>query len=183
MNRYLVLFVFICVFSLNAFGEQLLAPQKALEKAFRKATAFEQDIIRLSEEEKRQIEDEAEIVFNASQPDEVILYKAYNGKTLLGYAFEDTVIGKWGPIHYLVSLHKDGSIAEVVILDYEEIRGRPVAKKRFLRQYRGKTKDDPLRIRRDINGVTGATITSRSLTDGVRKITHIFHQRLTSAAR
>ena len=41
--------------------------------------------------------------------------------------------------------------------------------KRFLRQYEGKTLADPIRLNRDIQGVTGATVSSRSMNATVRK--------------
>jgi Na+-translocating ferredoxin:NAD+ oxidoreductase RnfG subunit len=84
------------------------------------------------------------------------------------------VVGKWAPIRYLVGLDLNGTVLQVIVLEYKEIRGRPVAKKRFLNQYKGKTIQDELMLRSDIDGVTGATISSRSMTDGVRKILHIF---------
>lgn len=92
----------------------------------------------------------------------------------VGYAFEDTVIGKWGPIHYLAGLDTNGAVSRIIILDYQEIRGRPIAKPRFLRQYQGKTLKDTLQLRKDIDGITGATISSNSLTEGVRKILHMY---------
>ena len=86
----------------------------------------------------------------------------------------DTVMGKWGLIHYLVGLDTGGAVFHVTILDYQEIRGRPIAKRRFLRQYEGKTTLDPLQLYKDIDGITGATISSNSLTEGVRKILYIY---------
>ena len=71
-------------------------------------------------------------------------------------------------------MNVQGAIVEVIILDYSEIRGKPIAKRRFLRQYKGKTTKDPVLLRRDIDGISGATISSRSLTDGIRKILYIF---------
>jgi Na+-translocating ferredoxin:NAD+ oxidoreductase RnfG subunit len=152
----------------------LLAPRKALGKIFRKADRFEMRELRLDEEQLRRIEEVAGISFGEGQSGNIMMYTAYRGDAEIGYAFEDTVVGKWGPIHYLVGMHPKGAIAEVIILDYDEIRGKGVAKKRYLRQYTGKDTGDPIQLRRDINGITGATISSRALTDGVRKITHIF---------
>ena len=103
-----------------------------------------------------------------------MLYILKGEDRVLGYAFEDTVLGKWGPIHYVVGINDAGEVLRVIVLDYQEIRGRPVAKRRFLRQYEGKTAHDPVRLREDIDGISGATISSRSLTDGIRKIINIF---------
>ncbi|MCA9395347.1 MAG: FMN-binding protein [Candidatus Omnitrophica bacterium] len=77
------------------------------------------------------------------------------------------------PVMDISRVDTAGKVKEVMILDYYEIRGKPAAKRRFLKQYRGKGVSDPIRLRKDIDGVTGATITSRSLTDGVRKAVHV----------
>lgn len=88
------------------------------------------------------------------------------------------MLGKWGPIHYALAVNPDGRIHKAVVLDYEEIRGKNVAKSRFLRQYEGKSTKDPVMLRQDIDGITGATISSRSMTDGVRKLLHIFERQI-----
>jgi electron transport complex protein RnfG len=52
---------------------------------------------------------------------------------------------------------------------YREKIGSNVRKKRFLKQYKGKTKDDPLMVDYDIMGISGATISSWSIASGAKK--------------
>ena len=47
-------------------------------------------------------------------------------------------------------------------------------KVRSIRQFIGKDSEDPIRLRKDIQGITGATISSRGMTDGVRKLIYVF---------
>jgi len=54
----------------------------------------------------------------------------------------------------VVGIGPDGVIEEVVIVDYQEIRGKPIAKRRFLRQYDSKSLKHPLQLRQDIQGIT-----------------------------
>lgn len=175
MKKHIILIFILCSISTFAFADHLIKAEKALEKIYPDATSYEEEYVSLSIEQIEKIEKDARINFPGSHSKKVIIYKAFENDFLLGYAFEDTVIGKWGPIHYLVGLNKDGVILKVMILDYDEIRGKPIAKRRFLKQYKGKNINDPLRLRKDIDGVTGATISSRSLTDGIRKIVHVFY--------
>ena len=49
-----------------------------------------------------------------------------------------------------------------------------VSRRRFLNQYRGKGPDSPLRINRDILNITGATVSSRAVTLGVKKVLAAF---------
>jgi hypothetical protein len=58
----------------------------------------------------------------------------------------------------------------VEILVYRESRGGEVRHTRFLRQYRGKTDDDPVRTNRDILNVAGATLSVTALNHGVKRV-------------
>lgn len=172
MKRLLMIIALTLGAATAASGAHLIAADKALQKIYREATRFESATVRLTAGQMGQLEEAARISFGPSHSPELIRHIAYRNDAPLGTAYEDTVVGKWGPIHYLVGLDPAGKVREVIVLDYYEIRGKPAAKRRFLKQYRGKGPDDPLRLRKDIDGVSGATITSRSLTDGVRKVVH-----------
>ncbi|MCB9748082.1 MAG: FMN-binding protein [Candidatus Omnitrophica bacterium] len=155
-------------------AEQLIELDKALKKIYPKATAFEKEDIYFNDEQAARIAQKAGISFGQTHAMKVSQIIVKQNDHILGYAFEDTVIGKWGPIHYLLGLDLKGTIIETIVLDYQEIRGRPIAKSRFLRQYKGKNLRNYIRLRKDINGITGATISSRSITDGIRKLLFVF---------
>lgn len=174
MKRPVLIILITLGAAATASGAHLITADKALAKIFRKADRFEREFIDFTDEQLRRLEEGAEIRFGQAHAPGLVKHTAFRDGRPVGYAYEDTVVGKWGPIHYLVGLSPDGVIEEVMVLDYYEIRGKPAAKRRFLKQYRGKDTGDPIRLRKDIDGVTGATITSRSLTDGVRKTVHAF---------
>ena len=155
-----------------ASGAHLISIDKALKKIYRKATRFESAPVRFSPEQMNELRETARIHFGQAHSPDLVRHTAYQDGAPVGVAFEDTVVGKWGPIHYVVALDMAGKVRQVMVLDYYEIRGKSAAKRRFLKQYRGKGVGDPIRLRKDIDGVSGATITSRSLTDGVRKTVH-----------
>lgn len=164
----------LSVGSRNSWAVELIKAEAALKNIFPEATNFEKKDVVLTEEQVRLIQESAGVSFEMTHSAKLIVYRIEASDKIIGYAFEDVVVGKWAPIHYLVGLDLQGTVLQVVVLEYKEIRGRPVAKKRFLNQYKGKTIQDELMLRSDIDGVTGATISSRSMTDGVRKILHIF---------
>lgn len=155
-------------------AKELMSAAKALQDIFPLATSFEAEILELDEKLKEGISASAAITFDETHAPRVRIHTVLKNGEVIGYGLEDTVVGKWGPIHYLVGVDPEGTVREVIVLSYDEIRGKPVAKRRFLRQYQGKTPKDPLRLRKDIDGISGATISSRSLTDGVRKLLFIF---------
>ena len=169
----LALVFFLCV-SLSS-AEELILVDKALEQIYPKATDFESQTFALTADQIKAVEEKAGVTFGRDHSANMQMYVAKENGQVLGFAFEDIIIGKWGPIHYLAGLDQNGDVLGVMVLDYQEIRGRPVAKKRFVRQYKSKSIHDPVKLGKDIDGVTGATISSRSMTDGVRKLLHVFH--------
>jgi hypothetical protein len=87
----------------------------------------------------------------------------------LGYAVIGEEIGKYRPITFLVATDRDLRVKGVEVLVYRESRGGEVRRERFLRQYRGKTSDDPIRTHRDIINVAGATLSVNALNLGVKR--------------
>ena len=77
--------------------------------------------------------------------------------------------GKHGLITFLVTIDKKGVIKEVAILKNREIRGGKINRKRFLGQFRGKSSNDAIKLKRDIHSVTGATISSNAATKAARR--------------
>ncbi len=78
-------------------------------------------------------------------------------------------MGKHEPITFFVAITPDGHVKDVLVLEYRESRGGEVRGKGFLRQYVGKTSHDPLEIGDDITPITGATISARAVSEGVKK--------------
>lgn len=95
---------------------------------------------------------------------------------IVSYVVIDVVYGKRGPIQYMIILSPGGKIKEVVLLEHSERLGKPSAVRRFLRQFTGKTVRDKLRFKKDIHAVTGATVSSRSISNGIRKAVHVFNE-------
>ena len=88
-----------------------------------------------------------------------------------GYAVVDDEQGLHQPITFATRLSPRGSVERVEIMVYREPRGDEVRDPRFRRQFEGKTAQDPLRLNRDIDAVSGATVSSASLATGVRRAT------------
>jgi len=77
--------------------------------------------------------------------------------------------GKHYPITFMVGLNEKAQVTKVEILVYREQIGSEVRKSRFLSQFRGKTSNDPIQVNQDIRHISGATVSSWSVTAGVRK--------------
>jgi len=87
----------------------------------------------------------------------------------LGWALVLEEKGRFKPITFLVHVGPDRRVEAVLVMVYRESRGDAVRRARFLGQFTGKDGDDPLRLNRDVVGISGATLSSRALAAGVRK--------------
>ena len=87
-----------------------------------------------------------------------------------GWALVQHTIGKHKPMSYMVGVDSDGEVSNVEVLVYRESRGSEVRTKRFNFQYQGKDVRDPIRINRDIINISGATMSVRSMSAGIKRV-------------
>jgi len=104
-------------------------------------------------------------------------HRASRGGRNLGWALVLEEKGRFKPITFLVHLGPDRRVEAVLVMVYRESRGDAVRRTRFLDQFDGKDADDPLRLNRDIVGISGATLSSRALAAGVRKALLLAEER------
>lgn len=161
-------------FMKSLYAEVLISVEQALKTFFPDAEDIQKEIITLTPEQKQKIEMEADVLLDPAFDQKFYFYAGKKGGQITGYAAANAVNGKWGPIYYMVLISPEGEIQDALVLAYGEKRGRPVAEKRFLRQFFGKTKNNDLALMKDIRGVTGATISSRGMANGIRKLLYIF---------
>lgn len=97
-----------------------------------------------------------------------------NNKEVKGYAMLDHVLGKVRPITFLVILNKKGIIEKTAIIKYRENYGGMVQAKRWNDQFIGLSTESSFILGEDISGISGATISVKSVTKGIHKIVKLF---------
>jgi Na+-translocating ferredoxin:NAD+ oxidoreductase RnfG subunit len=102
------------------------------------------------------------------------VWRAQAGSKFLGFFIVDYVIGKHLVIDYAVALDPDGRIRQVELLEYRESYGGEIANPDWLAQFAGKTSRDPIEINKDIRNISGATLSSRHVTEGVKRVLAIY---------
>ena len=75
-------------------------------------------------------------------------------------------IGRSYPITFMVVINLDGTVKDVEIMVYREPHGWEVRFESFMSQFFGRDGGDPFD---NINNITGATLSVRSMTKGVKK--------------
>jgi len=105
-------------------------------------------------------------------------WSASRAGAALGYFLVDEVVGKHELITYAVGIGADGAIRGVEILDYREPRGGEVRDPRWRAQFVGKRRGSPLRLDEDIQNISGATLSCRHVTEGVRRLLELYARSL-----
>lgn len=147
---------------------ELASTEEALRESFPEASQFVLQPVQLDLEQRTMLHERLRRPLPPT-PDPV--YLAYRADaTFAGYAVVTEEIGKYRPITMLVSVTPDGKVNEVQILVYRESRGMDVRRSRFLRQFKSKQSRAAIRLGKDIVNVTGATLSARAVTLGVRRV-------------
>ena len=97
-------------------------------------------------------------------------WKAQAGGTVLGVFVVDHVIGKHLYIDYSVAIDPSGRIKRVDILQYRESYGYEVREAGWLGQFAGKSSANALKVNQDIRNISGATLSSLHVTEGVKRV-------------
>ena len=101
------------------------------------------------------------------------VYKATKDGADAGYCVQVTPKGFGGVLTMIVGINADGTIAGAKVTSHSETPGlgaKSQADPNWITQYAGQAADGQLQVTKDggtINAITGATITSRAVTDGV----------------
>ncbi len=160
----------------EAYAVVLCSVEEALHTLLPEAPEIKEEVRVLTAEQKQGIEEKAKVKLDPEIDKEFTFFIGSANGQIVGYVVKDTVKGKWGPIHYMLSLNKEGKIRDIIVLEYRERRGRPIARRRFLKQFVGKTTQDRIKLNKDIRGISGASISSRGMANGIRKLVHVFNE-------
>ena len=107
-------------------------------------------------------------VQESGRPGNPVVSEVRDSSGLLGYSVESEVVGRSGPFKIHVLLDKHLVVKRAAVTSYPWTHGRGVGRRSFARQFEGKGPEDAIEIDKDIDAVTGATISCQAMTQGVR---------------
>jgi Na+-translocating ferredoxin:NAD+ oxidoreductase RnfG subunit len=87
-----------------------------------------------------------------------------------GWFIVDEVVGKHEFITYAVGLNANGSVKQIEVMDYRETYGGEIRNENWRTQFVGKTSQSQLKLDKDIKNISGATLSCRHITDGVKRL-------------
>ena len=147
-------------------AEVFMSEEEAVKIMLPKSQRVRKETLRLTEPMKELVQQRIGWKFPETSFD---VYIGETGDTIDGYAMVHNTIGKHKHMTYMVGVDALGSCTDVELLVFRESKGSEVGRKRFNVQYEGKTVHDPIRINKDIINISGATMSVRSISAGVKR--------------
>ena len=111
--------------------------------------------------------------------DHIYVWEITRSDTIVGIAILDNVLGKSLPITFLSCFNSDGKLIKAHIVKYREDYGYEVGNKHWLNQFIGLGVNSDFIIGKNIDGISGATISVNSVSRGINRSAIIVEHLLT----
>ena len=138
------------------------AAQKAI---FPSADSFEPLVLALTSDQKAAI---AALAGPQPRHGSLRVWRAVRAGAEQGYVLLDEVIGRSDLITYAIGIGTDGRLSAVEVLSYRESHGAEIRNASWRRQFASRRELSELEFRTDIKNISGATLSSEHVTQGVR---------------
>jgi Na+-translocating ferredoxin:NAD+ oxidoreductase RnfG subunit len=146
----------------SAFAVQYLTVDQA-QKALFPGKEFAANPVKLTATQRKAIEQASGV---RVLKDEQQVWRVSGG----GWFIVDEVVGKHEFITYAVGLNADGSVKQIEVMEYRETYGYQIREEKWRAQFAGKTARSTLKLDVDIKNISGATLSCRHITDGVKRL-------------
>lgn len=156
-----------CLAAAPALAVQYLTIDAAQKLLFPEASDFVSKPVRLDEAQKKFVEKAAGVRMRYSEQP---VWQAMAADKLVGYFVLDEVYGKHEFITYAVALDASGAVRGVEILDFRETHGGQVVNPKWRAQFVGKRYGAKLKLDEDIQNISGATLSCKHISEGVRRV-------------
>jgi len=164
LNKLIAFVLILCSSSIVlAQNDWSLVLKGKVESALR--TVYETDQIKL---EAIELEESVNEAAPANLNDH--LFKVFDDNSFKGYAYVAQAPSMKNVFDYLVIFNKNLSIEKSKVLIYREQHGRQIGSVRWLSQFNGMTISDQPELGKEIDGISGATISARGMTVAINQL-------------
>jgi Na+-translocating ferredoxin:NAD+ oxidoreductase RnfG subunit len=139
------------------------AAQSAL---FPKATAFVAHPLKFNADQRDKIKSLAGV---RQRTEDQQIWRAERDGQLQGWFIVDEVVGKHEFITYATAVSPDGHVLGLEVMSYRETHGGQIRDIGWRKNFFGKTLASPFKLDEDIPNISGATLSSRNVLDGVKR--------------
>ena len=155
-----------------AFAVDYLSVAEVQKELFPAAKQFAEYPISLTKDEIKTIKKLSGV---RQRQDKQPIWRVSAEQKLQGWLIVDDVIGKHEYITYALALSPEGKVLGLEIMSYRETHGGEVRDKTWRDHFVNKTVKSTLKLDEDIPNISGATLSSRNITDGVKRLL-VLHQ-------
>lgn len=106
--------------------------------------------------------------------DKVYYWTVLKKDSTVAIAVLDNVLGKAMPITFMIIFDGSGAILNAHIIKYRESIGGEVSNPAWLNQFNGFNQTDFANSKAKVDGISGATISVRSVSKGFKKLSLLF---------
>ena len=149
------------------FAAEYLTIPAAQQALFPEADRFVDATLHLSDAQRSAIRKLSGV---RQRETEQKVWRAEKQGRLLGWFIVDEVVGKHEFITYAAGITPPGTLLGIEVLVYRETYGGEVRGAAWRKQFQGKTLADPFKLDQDISNITGATLSSRNLMNGAKRL-------------
>ncbi|WP_407276330.1 FMN-binding protein [Halothiobacillus sp. DCM-1] len=165
--RYTPLFFLAPMVLVQAQANEYFSTETAQKALFPAATSFTAKPLALDDAARDEIERLSDV---RQRWKEQPVWEAFDQQKFLGWYIEDRVIGKHEFIRYALAISPAGKVIGIEIMEYLETYGDQVREASWRGQFIGRDEHSGFKLGRDIQNISGATLSCRNLTNGVKRL-------------
>lgn len=169
--------IIIIITSLSVDAVQLLSKENALKRMFLTAESIKEEKVVLTSEQmesvKKMLGGKLYLMkgIDGTKENEYTFYTAYKGEQIIGIAIIEAQEDKWGALRFIVVIDPaSNTVSNLALMEYVDSRARNLSNRTFLKRFIGKGAGDLLQINRDIDAISGATVSTEVLCFIVKKV-------------
>lgn len=125
--------------------------------------SFVQDFRSITENQAASIEKKSGVAVRSRQ---LKAWKVSGG----GWFIADEVAGDHDFIPFALALDDKGTVKSVEIMEYREYVGGEIRNPKWLAQFAGKKDGSSLELNKDIQNISGATLSSQHMAEGIHRL-------------
>ena len=163
MKKILIILTFLNLILGSEIKEKTL---QVINNYYQQEIEVEEFKFKIPKKLKKQIQNQIKQKFYRDQ----IYYWTIKIDDKTHYALMDNTIGKTMPITFLVMFNENKEVIHSSIIKYREGYGGEISGKNWLAQFIGMQQDSLYKHGKEISGITGATLSVKSFTKGISKL-------------
>ncbi len=150
-----------------AYAQHYLSVEQAQRALFPTASRFVAMPVLLNEAQRDRIEEKSGVRQRWESQE---VWRAERDGQLLGWFIVDKVVGKHEFITYAAALAPDGQVLGIEVMTYLETYGDQIRDAQWRRNLVGKSSADAFKLGKDIPNISGATLSCRNVSNGVKRL-------------